>query len=124
MRAGKNLREIYIDNTNFCIFNDEFYSMMDVENDDEVVTKTFLFHECGSKVLERVSIRNAGVWVQSFRDDRFHGPDDDELIPIPQMALIKFIRNAPTTMRWFRSNLTQENIQMLQQERPKIEFVQ
>ena len=113
-----------MDNTSFFIFNDEFYCMADLENDDEEVTKTFLFHDCGSEVLERVSIRNAVVRVEFIRDDGFRGSDNDELIPIPQAALIKFIRNAPTTMRWFRSNLTQENIQMLQQERPKIEFVQ
>ena len=124
LRAGKNLRELYMDNTNFVINNYEFYCMADLENDDERVSKTFLFHECGSKVLERVSIRKAGVRVESYGDREILGPVDDMVIPIPQAALIKFIRNAPTTMRWFRSNLTQENIQMLQQERPKIEFVQ
>ena len=114
-----------MDNTNFFTFNDEFYCMADLENDDEVVSKTFLFHRCGSKILERVSIRNAGVWVQTFGGDgEILDPVDDMVIPIPQTVLIKFIRKAPTTMRWFRSNLTQENIQMLQQERPKIEFVQ
>ena len=125
MRAGKNLREIYMDNTNFFTFNDEFYCMADLENDDEVVSKTFLFHRCGSKILERVSIRNAGVWVQTFGGDgEILDPVDDMVIPIPQTVLIKFIRKAPTTMRWFRSNLTQKNIQKLQQERPNIEFVQ
>ena len=59
----------------------------------------FLFHECSSKV-ERISIRNARN--------------------ITQKMLIKFIREAPTSLRWFRSDLTPENMTMLRLERPEI----
>jgi len=36
--------------------------------------------------------------------------------------LIDFVRNA-TRLRWFRSDLTSENISMLQLERAEVEFV-
>jgi hypothetical protein len=68
----------------------------------------FIFHRC-CKALERVSIRNA----RCYRN---------VLICIPQNALIKFVRNVPS-LRWFRSDLTQENIDMLQLERPDIELL-
>jgi len=42
---------------------------------------------------------------------------------MPHKALMKFIRNSTTTMRWFQSNLTKDNIAILQQERPEIEIV-
>ena len=40
-----------------------------------------------------------------------------------QNMLIKFVRNAPPSLKWFRSDLTQGNIDMLQSERPGIELV-
>jgi hypothetical protein len=63
-----------------------------------------------SKALERVSIRNAKrlVYQSSIIDKT------------PQDALTKFVRNAPITLRWFRSDLTQENMNMLRLERPEI----
>ena len=72
-------------------------------NDDK--PDTFLFHKCihNNKVLERISIRNA-------RD-------------ITQKMLIKFIRKAPPSLRWFRSDLTSANMAMLRLERPEIELL-
>merc|ERR1712238_451069 len=35
---------------------------------------------------------------------------------------IKFVRHAPS-LKWFRSDLSQENVDMLQTERPNVEFV-
>jgi len=67
----------------------------------------FLFHKC-CNVLERASIRN----VKYYRGRS-----------IPQNALIKFVRNAPTSMRWFRSNLTKENMLTLRKERPEIQLL-
>ena len=63
------------------------------------------------KSIERLSIRNARFksWV-CVRD-------------IPQLALIKFVRKAPPSLKWFRSNLTQTNINMLRQDYPDIEFL-
>ena len=41
---------------------------------------------------------------------------------VSQAMLIKMVRNHPT-LRWLRSDLTEENITMLQRERPDITFV-
>jgi hypothetical protein len=40
---------------------------------------------------------------------------------LPQEALIKFVRHTPK-LRWFCSDLTQENIAILKEERPEVEF--
>jgi len=109
MRNTKNLKEIYMDDCKFhssSLFND---AMSDLDNNGEY-SHVFLFRKC-SHVLERVSIKNSKVRCQS------------KSIYIPQNALIKFIRNAPLSLTWFRSDLTPENITMLRRERPKIEFV-
>ena len=59
--------------------------------------------------LEGGNLFRKSAWVES------------NPIAIPQTALLKFIRDAPTTLRWFRSNLTQANIEMFHHERPQIE---
>ena len=80
--------------------------LSDLEGHDEV----FLFRFC--KSIERLSIRNATYYSGSKRTRN-----------IPQNALIKFVRKAPASLRWFRSDLTEENIVMLQKERPEIELL-
>ena len=42
---------------------------------------------------------------------------------MPRNALIKFVRNAPPSLCWFRSDLTPENMNMLRLERPDIELL-
>ena len=42
---------------------------------------------------------------------------------MPRNALIKFVRNAPPTLHWFRSDLTLDNMTMLRMERPGIELL-
>ena len=80
-----------------------------LENDE--YSDIFLFHKC-SKELERVSIKNIT-----------HGG----CFSVPQNLMIKFVQNTPT-LKWLRSDLTQDNIEMLQSEQEqrfsKIEFVQ
>lgn len=44
-----------------------------------------------------------------------------ERVDFPQWALMRFVRRTPT-LKWFRSDLTRENIELLQYERPDIEF--
>ena len=109
IQKATNLREIYMDESSFHHENSDWICV-DLENRPDL----FLFHECGSTVLERVSIRNA-KWC-GF--DQFEDPTT-----IPQNALIKFVRKAPKSLRWFRSNLTTENMTMLRSERPEIELV-
>lgn len=107
MRNIKNLKEIYMNDSEFVGLSLLNHALSDLDNDE--YSHIFLFHKC-SHVLERVSIKNAIVgFSQPFL--------------IPQNALIKFIRNAPLSLTWFRSDLTPENIKMLRRERPEIEFV-
>ncbi|OEU11631.1 hypothetical protein FRACYDRAFT_244749 [Fragilariopsis cylindrus CCMP1102] len=97
MRELKNLKEIIMDD-----FNSEFRMPMSMIDNTRNI---FIFFRC-SKALERVSIRNL-IW--GSKDCR-------------QNLLIKFVRNVPT-LRWFRSDLTIENRNMLNSERPEIELL-
>ena len=109
MRTAKKLKVIMMDDSQFDRtdyhaedeWEEEEMLLLDLDNH----RNKFLFYHC-STALERVSIRNAN-W---------------EDVGIPQNALIKFVRNVPT-LRWFRSNLTEENMNMLRLERPDIEFL-
>ena len=85
--------------------NDKIEALSDLDGHD----KHFIFRYCRS--VERLSIRNA-KWHGGSRRTMLH-----------QNALIKFVRHAPSSLRWFRSDLSQWNIDMLQRERPGIELV-
>jgi len=100
MRSSNNLKEIYFGKDRFC-FNNLSVSkeMMDLNNHPN----KFLFYNC-CKVLERVSIQKAALDV---------GCDTD----CTQNSIVKFVQNAPHTLKWFGSDLTPENIEMLRSER-------
>ena len=108
MRQARNLKEIDMDGA---CFHGSITKFADL--DDDKHSHIFLFHKLHSNVLETVSIKNVRS-RHSYRT-RTH--------TLPQNALIKFIRNAPMSLRWFRSDLFQDNIDMLRSERPEIEFV-
>ena len=103
MDRSNNLKEIIMDDSSF------YFDNLDEMSDLIGNPTTFLFHKCGSNILERVSMRNANRYIRNT--------------PISQNALIKFVQNSPPTMRWFRSDLTEENMSMLRNERPLIELV-
>ena len=106
-----------MDDAVFVVYDHEIAVLSETveETEEEAAAlPTWLLQKCSSTVLERVSLRNAKLVVLGRS-----GHHD-----MPQTALLNFIRNAPTTLRWFRSNLTQDNIAIVQQERPAIEFVQ
>jgi hypothetical protein len=63
--------------------------------------------------LERITLKHA-----YYREHYNRYSDWKEL---PQEALIKFDRHTPT-LRWFCSDLTQENIAILKGEYPEVEF--
>jgi hypothetical protein len=90
MSFSNNLRGIYMDNSVFSVYsNTDMQEFSDLVNHE----RSFIFSHC-CKSLERVSVRNA-----KYCDGK-----------ITQNALIKFVRNAPSSMRWFRSDLSQDNI--------------
>ncbi|MGK3743924.1 MAG: hypothetical protein ACI90V_010783, partial [Bacillariaceae sp.] len=94
MSSSINLKEVDMDNSVFYYYycDQQKDNMLDLNNHQEI----FIFHHC-CKMLERISIKNA-----KFEDFMV----DDHVVTIPQNALIKFVRNAPPTLRWFRSDLT------------------
>ena len=98
---GDNLKEILADNSQFITTATNTNGISDLDGHDG----DFLFSRC-CRSLERLSIRNA----------MYFG------LPLPQNALIKLVRNAPS-LRWFRSSLTPNNIGMLQKERPEVKFL-
>ena len=114
MKATHNLEEIIMDGS--VLYTD--YSQSGYQ------PNKILLQECGSKVLERVSMRNTKMYVLDPMLTFFEAlSEGTEIFDMPQNVLIEFIRNAPTTLRWFRSNLTAANIEIVQHERPEIEFV-
>ena len=63
--------------------------------------------------LTRLSIKNA-TWCPAG--------NATETFPVSQEMLIKMVRNN-LTLQWLRSDLSAENVAMLQQERPDVTFV-
>ena len=100
--------------------------MSDLDNHQEI----FIFYHC-CKALERVSILNMELErhffdIEDEDDDDDHNvydedEDHDESTFI-QNILIKFVRSVPS-LRWFRSDLTSENMTMLRMERTEIELL-
>ena len=107
MEDIQNLKEIIMDNSTFnsILFDDDVDALLNLNDDTR--PKLFLFYKC-CKVLERVSIRNATFGKHKMC--------------VAQHELIKFVRSAPTTLKWFRSDLTEKNKRMLKLERPEIEL--
>jgi hypothetical protein len=119
-----HLKEINMDNSLFIVYYADKNRIADLSNHQEI----FIFHRC-CKSLERVSIRNAkyrfigGDDEDDDSDDDSDDNDDEQILTFAQNSLIKFVRNAPSSMRWFRSDLTPDNMTMLRLERPEIELL-
>ena len=105
MRHSNNLKEINLDSSRFKC--DGLYRNAIEDLNDH--PKVCMFHRC-CKALERVSIRNPRLC-----------DEDDKAIS--QDTLIKFVRNAPPSLHWFRSDLTTDNMAMLRIERPGIKLL-
>lgn len=66
--------------------------------------------------LERVSIRDA-TWTMEDEEE-----EESERHPLSQQTIIQFVRSKPT-LRWLRSDLSEENSSMLKRERPETTFI-
>lgn len=112
MRSLNNLKELNFDNI-LCDwrFDKLFCTLISQFFDEASVIQRFFFFACNTS-LERVSLRG-GRYIPM-------GPKREEII-FPQWALMRFVRRT-ATLKWFRSDLTQENIELLQKERPDIHF--
>ena len=132
LQSMNNLKELYFDNRCFGFgddykinkkgdiiddeddTDDEDYSVTAFEamSDSDNHSNAFFFHKLRHNPLERISIRKA----------RYMDPDDNKQI-VPQSILMKFVRKAPATLVWFRSDLSPANIRLLQSERPGIQLL-
>ena len=112
LKTLDNLRELHADNL-LCDWRYDklFAPLLSQFFDETSVIQRFFFFACNKK-LERVSLFG-GRYVQIGTND---------VIKFSQMSLIRFVRNTPH-LRWFRSDLTEENAKMLSEERPEITFV-
>jgi hypothetical protein len=73
-----------------------------------------IFCHCSTNLV-RVSLKNAKCREPTATLSP--GP----LETFPQVGLVKFVRNTPS-LRWFGSDLTPENVAILQAERPEVTF--
>jgi len=112
MCSSSNLKEINMDNTVFYIYD----RITDLNNHQDI----FLFYNC-CKALKCVSIKN--MKYSTLLVDNDEDVDDEQKMILTQNLLIKFVRNAPSALRWLRSDLTEENMKMLRLERPGIELL-
>lgn len=92
MRYENNLTQICMDDS---IFRAGFYCKWMSNLEDVKYSTIYPFHALMSSVLERVSIRNARWFPRKYPSKKI------ETFNIQQNALIKFVRNAPKSLRWF-----------------------
>ena len=72
----------------------------------------YMFEHCPR--VERLSIKGCTLYE--------YGGEEEVESELPQEDLIDMVRNHPS-LRWLRSDLSAENVAMLQQERPEMTFV-
>lgn len=100
--------QLYIDGAVFSRYVRDDDTRLELARDHP---NSYLLERCSR--LERLSLKGASVKVVSIADSP---------VPILQEALIKMVRRHPT-LRWLRSDLSHENVALLEQERPEITFV-
>jgi hypothetical protein len=125
LRACRNLKELHIDDARL-LFTPPRRTRTRAEinlaqnagnnlNNNDVDTEEMDVEDMwnslaeSSKSIERVSCRRS-KW---YRNSKFRA--------FSQESLMRFVRNAPN-LKWFRSDLTAENIAILEHDRPNIVF--
>lgn len=107
-----SLTELSVDGTAFFgYYNHAFSDVQSMFDEDMSNHISYLFN--GLPRLERISMMNATWSVDE--DSKYRRP-------ISQEMLIKLVRHHPT-LRWLRSDLTDEKIAMLKAERPEVTCV-
>jgi hypothetical protein len=104
LNACRCLKEIYMDDSTFYYQYINELMAIQIEGPD-----SHIFSRCNT-FLERVSLRNAKYDFNELNQS------------FPQYGLLKVVRNTPS-LRWFRSDLSPENVAILQAERPEVTFV-
>lgn len=103
--------ELYLDSSQFEVWERDSKRKYSVE--EYSVEDHYMLMYC--RWLERLSIKNVTWVLNPGRLPTRQGADSQEM-------LIKMVRHHPT-LRWLRSDLTEENTAMLKQERPEITLV-
>ena len=97
LKACQNLKEIYLDDARFLFCSGLnpylLWTALSVNN----------------RSLERVSVRRARFYCKG------------RLSPVSQESLMRFVRRSPC-LQWFRSDLNEESIAVLQKEKPHVIF--
>jgi hypothetical protein len=108
LNACQRLKEIYMDNSIFRYGSADIDELAAGQDEGHDGRDYDIFRKCNTS-LERVSLKNAKF--------SFFGPTKSFL----HIGLVKFVRNTPS-LRWFRSDLSPENVAILQAERPEVTF--
>lgn len=118
-----HLQELYLDGGRFVLpFDHRGITGIDFEgnhdgildalsSDEDQNHRRFYMLRNGFK-LERLSMKGC-TWVDPFEEEKH---------AISQEMIMKMVRRLDR-LRWLRSDLTNENLALLQQERPEITFV-
>ena len=109
-RSATRITELYLDDSELIILVPYGDTPEEFSDSGESV---YMFDRHAN--LACLSIKNATCRLRNEEDSR------ETAQPVPQEMLIKMVRRHPS-LRWLRSDLSEENIAMLQQERPEITF--
>jgi hypothetical protein len=127
------LRELYMDRSIFHVHRQSTVDLMCRRQDQSAINNNNHGHSDSSihilqrfgHKLERVSIRNCRyclLLLPTTQEERaLDFVKRNQRHTIPQEALIQFVRSSPL-LQWFRSDLTPDNVSMLQKERLDIVF--
>jgi hypothetical protein len=106
LSAFRCVTYLSVESASICIDDAVESPMLPLEDDAH---PEYLFH-ASNQPLERVSFEDLTYCWGSLDD-----------MPLPQGALVKFVRRTPT-LKWFKSHLTPENVALLRTERPDVTF--
>jgi hypothetical protein len=110
IQGEEKIKELYLDHSRFVFPRGKSWYDFESNGGD------FLFGEC--KGLVKLSILGA---VHILEDTDEYGWPEYIDEPISQKMIIKMVRNMPL-LRWLCSDLTDENVATLRQERPNLTF--
>jgi hypothetical protein len=103
------------------------HNLTDVTMDGTIIYGDILAYlrEILPPTLERLSIK--GVRVIPRRQRTINEAVDNsrrsgEAAPVPQNVLVELVARLGSNLRWFRSDLTPENVAILQEEHPDVTF--
>ena len=119
LKLCRNLKELYLDEARLYFGRPQNIVQLFMQELDHVPQEddVWILFACSSN-LERVSLRKT-KWFHFWLDCGRLGPQP--AYPLQQEGLMKFVRRTPT-LKWFRSDLSSENIAILQKERPRVTF--